>query len=349
MTLWDEICRQVEILKQRNAPESDMQTLFENIFVELGWSRLQGELLPQWEIPIGAANRLILDIIIKSNGENLFVVEVKRPTNEVMDKYIRQLQSYMLQLKLAYGIYVGKNIRIFYDDQDNRDQPQEITTVEFNVGNRDGQELFELLKKENYSNEEMRKYCVKKITERKDREQASAIASELINGISKIKLDNLLEEALTNEYSVSIAHFVLEEISIKLSRKTQNPPPPLSPQPSSGGGAMESSPSDPPKIGRRAEEAFGRLLAEGKLSDDEIFRLCDPSYSRRTFGPGAIYPILREIPPGVDPDKLRKDHNGRNRYWKKIHYANDRKYIISSQWYKHQRPQLEDYLSQKGV
>ena len=55
------------------------------------------------------------DILVARGDEYQFVIEVKRPGNTQVKEEITQLESYMRQLRLDVGIYIGEHIEIFFD------------------------------------------------------------------------------------------------------------------------------------------------------------------------------------------------------------------------------------------
>ncbi len=72
---WNEIC--FHINKSRHASERDFQTTVEFLFEKLGWSLFRGEIVSQTVIPVGSANSVKPDIVIKNDGRVVLVVELK--------------------------------------------------------------------------------------------------------------------------------------------------------------------------------------------------------------------------------------------------------------------------------
>ena len=82
MDKWNEICFLIKKHSQENSKEAFFQNEVVNIFEKLGWSRYRDEIETEKSFPIGANNRLRLDILISLEGEKLFAVELKRATNQ---------------------------------------------------------------------------------------------------------------------------------------------------------------------------------------------------------------------------------------------------------------------------
>ena len=101
------------------------------------------------------------------------------------------------------------------------------------------------------------------------------------------------------------------------------------------------------KIGQRAKQGFGALLSENKLSAAELQLLIAQDYSSKCFGTNL--PVLKLLPPGAIPDQARLDKAGRPRYYREVFVTNFGEYLLSSQWYEKQYPQLETYFAKYGV
>jgi hypothetical protein len=101
--------------KNRNASERDFQTIAESLFEKIGWLQYKGEIVTQEATQVGAANTIKPDIVIKNNGQTLFVVELKRPNKTMTGKNTEQLVSYMRLLKLNFGILLGETLQIYYE------------------------------------------------------------------------------------------------------------------------------------------------------------------------------------------------------------------------------------------
>lgn len=76
------------------------------------------------------------------------------------------------------------------------------------------------------------------------------------------------------------------------------------------------------------------LLRELKVNDEELRVLIDLDELKRTLGRNATYcfPILKEVIPDVSLSALILV-NGYQRYYDRIFILNNKKYIISNDWY----------------
>jgi hypothetical protein len=326
MNLWNNVCKIIQGYKHQNLPENKIEELWKTILMELGWSMINGELKTQVEIPIGANNKLRLDILLNVDNKNALVVELKRPNQILIDKHSSQLISYMLQMRMKVGILICNELQIFYDDPTNDEKPQKLLSIDFVENNQKGIDFFNLLTRSNFSEQRVQQYCESLLNERKDDEEAGKIVKELL---SNNKIRNDFNDFLYNKYGEKIAKRLIESIDITVRQKKPDP-----------------GPGPEPMIGALAKSFFGKWITEERFSSSEIQALCDERYSRLNFSSG--YPILREIT-DANYNTVRYDHKGRARYWRDDFYGYGKKFCISSQWYESQREQLISYFNRLGL
>jgi hypothetical protein len=120
--IWNDICYHIKD-KNRNASERNFQTIAESLFEKIGWLQYKGEIVTQETIRFGAANSVKPDIIIKSNGQTLFVVELKKPNKTMTEKNTEQIISYMRLLKLNFGILLGETLQVYYELPNSNGHP----------------------------------------------------------------------------------------------------------------------------------------------------------------------------------------------------------------------------------
>lgn len=98
--------------KKKDVDEDSFHALIETQLQHLGWAKYKGEICHKQNIHLGNSNRIEPDILIKRDGEDEFVIEVKRPSHKQIKKDVDQLLSYMRILKLNVGIYIGEYIEV---------------------------------------------------------------------------------------------------------------------------------------------------------------------------------------------------------------------------------------------
>lgn len=149
MNIWNEICHKLNNCKSRDVLENVYEDKIVDCLALLNWSEADGEIRRQYPIQVGHEPKRA-DIVISSNGMWQFVIEVKRPNHSIQGEDKKQLQSYMRQLKVRFGLYIGENIQLFYDD----DSPIDIIKVldiEIKESDSNGIRFIELFHKDNYT------------------------------------------------------------------------------------------------------------------------------------------------------------------------------------------------------
>jgi len=221
MDKWNEICFLIRKDSVSKSKESYFQNEIVHIFEKLGWSQYKHEIETGKIIPIGANGNIIADIIISLDEKKLFVIELKRPTNPGCDRNYQQLISYMLQLRMKFGFFIGRNLQFFYDNPNDKDQPIKLIEIDFTENNEEGSTLIELLKRETFNEEKLIKYCNEKI----EIIDENKIKEELISYYTSIEgVENILQliaNDLKEKYNDSIVERVINQISIFVKSRTE--------------------------------------------------------------------------------------------------------------------------------
>lgn len=88
------------------------------------------------------------------------------------------------------------------------------------------------------------------------------------------------------------------------------------------------------KIGRFVVEDVAKLLQSGRVPFEELENLTSLDYCKKTFMKKVYYPILVEWPEDVEKSSI-VIQNGYSRYYSDVVIlANNKRYLLSSQWYK---------------
>lgn len=113
---WLEIYDILSYCINNGVMESTYQREIENCFKILGWRKTNSTLQSQVTIPIGSNNFIRPDIVLQKENDNgnivpVIAVEIKRPDNIRSERQELQLFSYMRQLRLNFGLYIGEKIQ----------------------------------------------------------------------------------------------------------------------------------------------------------------------------------------------------------------------------------------------
>lgn len=359
--LWNEVCFIVDRYRQANSSENNFQIEAENIFEKLGWSRFKGEVISQESINVGSAHTVRPDIIVSNGQENLFVVELKKPSAGFIDRNTDQLVSYMRLLRLNHGILLGDSIRVLYDRPDDKDDPIEVIDIPFTCDNADGAKLFETIKRGDFALDNLNEYCNERLRLLDVKKNANKQIRFLCSEKGKKFIAESVRKAIADDESEQIAALVIKELSFSAIQKSKpastnlsdasshnmlNPEGKLNQStarteyrkyewnPNEKVSSLELHPYEGELFQDYVKRTMHLAFANNMLSDEEIERLQDLNYSKRTFG--LSYPLL------VDSREKIYDKTGKPRYWTKEHFG---KFYCCSQWWRARIPQHEEMFS----
>ena len=183
--------------RKQDIEEEPYHLHIENQLMLLGWEPWKNEIIHKQSLRIGNRNRMEPDILIARDGEYQFVIEVKRPGNRQIKEEITQLESYMRQLRLCVGIYIGEHIEVFYD-KPNTNHVVSVFKLAIDLEEKRGARFVELFSKEGFSKEGIVNFCEERLQE--IQRQAS---------LNKIK-ESLIADAQT-QITESLKPYLLEK------------------------------------------------------------------------------------------------------------------------------------------
>lgn len=145
MNGWNDIVVTLRALKEKGVNEEKYQTSVEEQFKFLGWSIAAGCVESKPVLPEGNSKSLIPDIVLRKDGERVLAVEVKEPNNKIKPRQEQQLFSYMRQLELRIGLYIGEKWQLYYNAPDDKEPPHVILSAPILPDKEDGITLCNLL------------------------------------------------------------------------------------------------------------------------------------------------------------------------------------------------------------
>ncbi|MDE5551154.1 MAG: hypothetical protein K2I99_07405, partial [Bacteroidaceae bacterium] len=166
--------------KKNNVSEAEYHSTIEKQLGLLGWMIYRNEILHKPNLPIGNHNFIQPDILIQKEDKKQFVIEVKRPLHVQTAQDCDQLVSYMRQLKLEAGIYIGEHIEIFYD-QPQSEKAVSVLKIPLELDNKRGARFVELFSKEHFNKEAIVQFCENRIKEMRHQESLNKIKENLVN------------------------------------------------------------------------------------------------------------------------------------------------------------------------
>ena len=156
---WIEIVETLQPHVRCNSTELKYQQEIENCLKFLGWRSSNKTMQSQLTLGFGAGNTLRPDIILYKNGIPVLPIEIKRPDNVCNDKQVGQLGNYMRQLKSNIGLYFGENIRFYYDNPNDLDNPVNVLTIELSKEDSNGYTFCEMLSYEKFNVNNLEEFC----------------------------------------------------------------------------------------------------------------------------------------------------------------------------------------------
>ncbi|MBR5687411.1 MAG: DUF4357 domain-containing protein [Prevotella sp.] len=200
---WNQFIYVLSEAKKKGVDEEAYHTQIENQLQLLGWFLYNGEICHKPNIPIGNSKYIQPDILIKKGDEDMFVIEVKRPVHSQTERERLQLESYMRQLKLEVGIYIGEHIEIFYDIPKNKNAIS-VLKVPLELNNKNGAKFIEKFSKENFTKESIADFCEERIKEMQRQENLNKIKESIIAD-AQAQIAESLSIYLLEKYSSSFS------------------------------------------------------------------------------------------------------------------------------------------------
>lgn len=186
---WLEIVSTLRPHFDNNSTEDVYQKEIETCLQMLGWKRYNRSMLSQQTLPIGNNNNIRLDILLRKNEANVLPIEVKRPSNVCSERQEQQLMSYMRQLRVNVGMYIGEKIRLFYDNPDDNMDVVCVFSAKIDRSDANGERLCELLDYATFDKDVFEAFCKEEYNKMQTRSSLHQQFSEYFsteNGVNNI-------------------------------------------------------------------------------------------------------------------------------------------------------------------
>ncbi len=219
---WNIIARNFRRSKEKNVSEDTYQDTIEHQLQLLGWYNGIENKVP---IQVGASRSLIPDMILSKDSHKVLVIEIKKPNNTLKERQASQLLSYMRQLKLPIGLYIGENIKIYYDAPDDESDAICVYTVEFEDNSSSGRKFCQLLEYENFNLTQLEEFCAEQVrlinarNDFKKRIKEYVSPQNVYSNIIELLKDKFISEGFDD--SVIFAEF--KNLNINISFEQLNP------------------------------------------------------------------------------------------------------------------------------
>lgn len=194
--------------KKKDVDEDTYHQLIENQLQLLGWAKYKGEICHKHNVPIGNSKFIQPDILIRDGEDDLFVIEVKRPVHQQTERERVQLESYMRQLKIDVGIYIGEHIEVFYDRPKSKDAVS-VLSIPLEIDNKLGTLFAKEFCKENFTKEAIIDFCEERIKEMQRQASINKIRESLI-AEAQAQISESLIPYLTEKYNNAFSEKEIE-------------------------------------------------------------------------------------------------------------------------------------------
>lgn len=219
MDKWNEICADLRNCQARNVSESEYQKQVALDLRLLGWKLYAQEIREQVTIEIGAANALRPDFVIYKDEKPQFVIELKKPQHVQRERERIQLFSYMKQLNLKIGLYIGEHIQVFYFDATKDEEPRLVFYVALETDSEDGKKFVELFSRENYSQENLMEFCQERMKQLHQQELLSDELNRLTSEDGRMWIYDILRQKYGEEHTTDWVEELLQKIDIHVNLK----------------------------------------------------------------------------------------------------------------------------------
>lgn len=197
-SIWQEFCYDLISAKERDVKEEEYQKLIENGLRQLGWSKAKGEICPKERLEVGSNGQLEPDITLKLGKRPVLVIEVKRPSNKIKERQEIQLLSYMRMRNTLIGIYIGEEIRLYYDYNSLENEPPYMAwRTEIDEDATEGNRFVDFFHRDTFNANRLIAYCEKSFEDNK----TNKIMSNFQNAL-RVDQNKAMHEVLT-EYFVN--------------------------------------------------------------------------------------------------------------------------------------------------
>ena len=320
--------------KNLHAEEKDIQRLWVEYFEDsdfFGYSRVGREVEEHRAIR-AATTTVESDVIIKSGGIDLFVIELKRHREPFDVKHRKQLFDYLRLSRNNIGILICKEIYIYVYDFNKDDDEQKYAKIDFAYDNPDGFKFVELFSKATFDKAAVHEFVNQKNESAKNVEN---IRKELTQKL----IMNLLEKYFTDKYGAAEFEQATKDLRILISSNQA-----LDVGPKLSNTTVRSAPepvgNERVHRGKNEQtvfEALERLRYSDKLSDSLLVQLQSSIYAKQNFKLSTFPFLLTCV-------KFASSGFDRKRFYEKTFKYDDVEYLVCSQWYEKNLALLKSWL-----
>ncbi len=202
-------------------PEAKVQAEWEMYCAELfEYKRLLHEIDAQRHLTVGSGGAIIPDIILRTNGNDIFDIELKQYSLPFNETFENQLISYLNQTHLSVGMLVCNSIYLYYYEYASISVNK--IAIPFETDNSDGIALVEMISKDTFSAEAIKDYVLEKNRHEKN-------VAEIRKIITNDWIKETVKAKLLEQYSEADVDSALTGFIFKTGTAYKAPPVVISP------------------------------------------------------------------------------------------------------------------------
>lgn len=219
MEKWNDIVLSLLDCKNRHVDEDKYQEKIEEQFKFLGWSIYNGCVETKPVLPVGNSNSIIPDVVLRKNGERVLPVEIKEPNNKLKKRQEEQLFSYMRQLDLRVGLYIGEKWQLYYNAPDDKENPHAVLTAMLDPDSEEGHMFCQILTYDSFSLTSLEIFCTERLEAIRFRKHVTEVLYELNENKKgeQLLLSMLKNHLSTNDKYDTILNEELAKVNISYS------------------------------------------------------------------------------------------------------------------------------------
>lgn len=225
--IWPEIVEALLPYFASDVAESTYQEKIEECLRYLGWKKTNGTMQSQYVLPIGNNNTVRPDIVLfKPNIESpMLPIEVKRPSNVQCERQVTQLMTYVRQLNLKVGLYVGEKIQLYYNS-DNGDFTN-VFTAKIQREDANGSVLCNLLAFSDFDLDKLEDFCKAQYQQIQARDNLHRRITEFFSESDAVQnvLSLLKDKFVAEGFDVKAVEEEFTHLNIVISYRNDNVAP----------------------------------------------------------------------------------------------------------------------------
>lgn len=215
---WKDIYSEFSEAQNATVSEKDFQYRINSIFkYYLRWGN---NIVAEESIHIGSAHSIRPDFVLYKDEVPQVVIEAKKPVHSQTERNREQLYSYMRQKKVDFGLYIGECIQLYYDNPDDKEFPDLVSTINYDSTSQYGDDFVNIFAFDSFREMDLRAFCTLKLEEILTEQKLQSERNKLTSDSSASYIKELIRSAyLSKGYASDWIDKLLEKLKINVSEE----------------------------------------------------------------------------------------------------------------------------------